>query len=109
MIEESLKALSEAVKENTGAIRALTAALAANNATAHVAKVTTIEQVSPQLPVQPPITYAQLVERLLKLASTKGKDTAVALLKTYNVSKATELKPEQYPSFMLSIAEAESI
>lgn len=52
-----------------------------------------------------PVSFDQVKAVTLKLAGAKGRDAALAVLKTFNAAKATELKPSQYSEF-LAAAEA---
>lgn len=44
--------------------------------------------------------YPDVVAAINKLATAKGRDTAVALLGEFGVSKGPELKPEQFAEFI---------
>lgn len=41
--------------------------------------------------------------RVLKLAEKKGRDAAVAVLSQFNVTKAPQLKPDQYAAFIEAV------
>ena len=47
-----------------------------------------------------PLAYPDVVAAINKLATAKGRDTAVALLGEFGVSKGPELKPEQFAEFI---------
>lgn len=50
------------------------------------------------------ISYANdVAPRVLKLAETKGRDAAVALLESFGVSKAPQLEPGQYAKFIAAV------
>jgi len=97
-----------ALKENTEAIRALTAALIASGAIP--ADVTV--NVTPAIPVHPPKAEAAIAAALspldyerdvkpvgLKLAA-KNKQQLTNLLQEFGVTKGTELKPGQFAEFI---------
>lgn len=47
-------------------------------------------------PAGEPLTYAQIGPMITSLVKAKGRDAAVALLKSFGVANGKELKPEQY-------------
>lgn len=49
-------------------------------------------------------SYQEAATAITKLASSKGRDAAVSLLKKFGVAKGPELKPDQYAAV---VAEAE--
>lgn len=54
------------------------------------------------------IEYEAVKAKVLALAQTKGRDTLVALLQRYGVTKAPDLKPMQYADFVKDIDSIEA-
>lgn len=51
-----------------------------------------------------PIEYNRdIAPRVLKLAEAKGREVAVATLAKFNVTKAPQLKPEDYAAFVAAV------
>lgn len=50
-----------------------------------------------------PVTYDQVAAAVFAIVKAKGRDAAVAALKSLGVSKAPELKADQYPSALVQL------
>lgn len=57
----------------------------------------------PQAEIAAPLDYKPVGEAILKLASAKGRNTAIALLAKFNAKTGKELKPEQYAECLAAI------
>lgn len=51
-------------------------------------------------PETPPVDYEAVKKATLELAKIKGREAAATVLGNFKVSKAPELKPEQYAAFV---------
>ena len=87
--------LEQALKENTEAIRALTAAL---NQTPVVSEPAAV------VPAAEPLKYEAIQKPFLKLVS-KNRPTAVALLSQLGLKKLDGVQPEQYAEVLKMIEE----
>ena len=52
------------------------------------------------------VSYDDVKRAVLDLAKTRGRDAAVEVLESFGVSKATELKPEQYAAALKALRAA---
>lgn len=52
------------------------------------------------------VTLDEIKAAVLKLAATKGRDAAVAVLQSFGAAKAPELKPEQYGDALTALNDA---
>ena len=52
------------------------------------------------------VSLDEVKAAVLKLAATKGRDAAVAVLQSFGVAKAPELKPEQYAPALDALTKA---
>ena len=46
-------------------------------------------------------TYDEVKKLILEVSKTKGRDAAIALLKGFGAASGPELKPEQFPAFVV--------
>lgn len=109
--------LETRIEENTKALLALTAALAAGNLgkpvlqSADVATPKPADKPAPQPKAETPaptastpatstadkaVSYDDVKNAALALAAKKGRDGLLKVLGEFGVQKATDLKPEQY-------------
>lgn len=126
--------LEATIQENTNAIRELIAAIKAGVPTtaAQVAAVVTEAKTTPCAEQKPEAltqmtaseavqaldgianrpadapTYQAAASAMTKLARTKGREAAVAVLKQFGVSKLPEVKPEDFAAFISACEEAEA-
>lgn len=90
---------------------------------AEVTKAETVKEVTkvetPKTPKAPATPKAEKVEKeeaaeglnfadhvapkIIKLADSKGRDAAVALLKKFGVTKGPQLTPDQFPEFIAAV------
>jgi hypothetical protein len=106
--------LEEALNRNTAAVEALTAALtkkapadkapatpaASKKSTPPAETQTAPPAEAPAAPAAPAITSKMVADALVEVVTKKSRDAGVALLKEYDVAKASELKPAQYADFI---------
>lgn len=52
------------------------------------------------------VTYVQIAAAAQELMKTRGRDAFVAILQQYDAAKATDVKPERWPDFLLAIQTA---
>jgi len=103
--------LEQVIQENTAAIRALTAALAARSEAPVVAPVPA--RTAPPPPQSTPapaavsVQYDKDVKPLaLKLAATKGKEALVAVLKGFGVERAPDVPVDRHPDLVSALKAA---
>jgi len=100
-LEALITELTQAVKENTAALKGVKPAAAI--------KAVKVEAATQAQPVNPPqtagVSVKQVADALVKLAE-KDREKAVTLLGKFGAKKVPELKPENYEQF---IKEAQTI
>lgn len=58
-------------------------------------------------PQAEPVTYEQVSQAIKKLAATKGRESAVEVLRAHGVAKGTDLQPKQYAAVYRDAVQAQ--